>query len=208
MIKRFGKEEIDAVSTSIKKASLLSGYTNKFLGSEILQKFEKEFAKFHNCRYGISVNSGTSALFVSQLAASKKNNQNVAVPSITFSATTSQVIAANNPKGDVLSISRIAGIMAAKRTPELIPLCHQIDLNHVEITIDIDEVNSRFIIQANTKSNSKTGVEMESLVAVSITALTIYDMTKAIDHDSLISDIQLVSKKGGKSGDISRKTSF
>ena len=96
MIKRFGKEEIDAVSTSIKKASLLSGYTNKFLGSEILQKFEKEFAKFHNCRYGISVNSGTSALFVSQLAASKKNNQNVAVPSITFSATTSQVIAANN----------------------------------------------------------------------------------------------------------------
>ena len=98
--------------------------------------------------------------------------------------------------------------MAAKRTPELIPLCHQIDLNHVEITIDIDEVNSRFIIQANTKSNSKTGVEMEALVAVSITALTIYDMTKAIDHDSLISDIQLVSKKGGKSGDISRKTSF
>ena len=76
MIKRFGKEEIDAVSTSIKKASLFSGYTNKFLGSEILQKFEKEFAKFHNCRYGISVNSGTSALFVSQLAASKKNNQN------------------------------------------------------------------------------------------------------------------------------------
>jgi len=96
MIKRFGKEEIDAVTTSIKKASLLSGYTNKFLGSELLQKFEKEFARFHNCKYGISVNSGTSALFVSQLAASKKNNQKVAVPSITFSATTSQVIAANN----------------------------------------------------------------------------------------------------------------
>ena len=120
----------------------------------------------------------------------------------------SQVIAANNPKGDVLSISRIAGIMAAKRTPELIPLSHQIDLNHVEITIDIDEINSRFVIEASTKSSSKTGVEMESLVAVSITALTIYDMTKAIDHDSLISDIQLVSKKGGKSGNISRKTSF
>ena len=111
-------------------------------------------------------------------------------------------------KGDVLTVAKLAGIMAAKRTPELIPLCHQIDLNHVEITIDIDESNSRFIIEANTKSNSKTGVEMESLVAVSITALTIYDMTKAIDHDSLISDIQLVSKKGGKSGDISRKTSF
>ena len=120
----------------------------------------------------------------------------------------SQVLAANNPKGDVLSISRIAGIMAAKKTSELIPLCHQIDLNHVEITIDIDEINSRFVIEASTKSSSKTGVEMESLVAVSITALTIYDMTKAIDHDSLISDIQLVSKKGGKSGNISRKTSF
>ena len=96
MIKRFGKEEIDAVTKAIKKASLLSGYTNKFLGSELLQKFEKEFARFHNCKYGISVNSGTSALFVSQLAASKKNNQKVAVPSITFSATTSQVIAARN----------------------------------------------------------------------------------------------------------------
>ena len=96
MIKRFGKEEIDAVTKAIKKASLLSGYTNKFLGSELLQKFEKEFARFHNCKYGISVNSGTSALFVSQLAASKKKNQKVAVPSITFSATTSQVIAARN----------------------------------------------------------------------------------------------------------------
>ena len=96
MIKRFGKEEIDAVTKAIKKASLLSGYTNKFLGSELLQKFEKELARFHNSKYGISVNSGTSALFVSQLAASKKNNQKVAVPSITFSATTSQVIAARN----------------------------------------------------------------------------------------------------------------
>ena len=92
MIKRFGKEEITAVVNSINKASLLSGYTNKFLGGEILQKFEKEFARFHNCKYGISVNSGTSALFVSQLAAGVKDNK-VAVPSITFTATTSQVIA-------------------------------------------------------------------------------------------------------------------
>lgn len=92
MIKRFGKDEIDAVVKSINKASLLSGYTNKFLGGEILQKFEKEFARFHNCKYGVSVNSGTSALFVAQLAAGVKN-QKVAVPSITFTATTSQVIA-------------------------------------------------------------------------------------------------------------------
>ena len=92
MIQRFGKDEINAVVNSITKASLLSGYTNKFLGGEILQKFEKEFAKFHNCKYGISVNSGTSALFVSQLAAGVKNKK-VAIPSITFTSTTSQVIA-------------------------------------------------------------------------------------------------------------------
>ena len=92
MIKRFGREEISAVTNTINKASLLSGYTNKFLGGEILQKFEKDFAQFHNCKYGISVNSGTSALFVAQLAAGVKN-QKVAIPSITFTATTSQVIA-------------------------------------------------------------------------------------------------------------------
>jgi len=92
MIQRFGKDEINAVVNSITQASLLSGYTNKFLGGELLQKFEKEFAKFHNCKYGISVNSGTSALFVAQLAAGVKNNK-VAVPAITFTATTSQVLA-------------------------------------------------------------------------------------------------------------------
>ena len=92
MIQRFGKDEINAVVNSINQASLLSGYTNKFLGGEILQKFEKEFAKFHNCKYGISVNSGTSALFVSQLAAGVNNNK-VAIPSITFTSTTSQVVA-------------------------------------------------------------------------------------------------------------------
>ena len=75
MIKRFQKNEIDAVINSISKSSLLSGYTNKFLGGEILQKFEKDFAKFHNCKYGISVNSGTSALFVAQLAAGVKNKK-------------------------------------------------------------------------------------------------------------------------------------
>jgi perosamine synthetase len=94
MINRFGQDEINSVTQSIKNSSLLSGYTNKFLGGETLQKFEKEFARFHNCKYGVSVNSGTSALFVAQLAAGIKNNTKVAVPSITFTATTSQVIAA------------------------------------------------------------------------------------------------------------------
>jgi perosamine synthetase len=94
MINRFGQDEINSVTQSIKNSSLLSGYTNKFLGGETLQKFEKKFAQFHNCKYGVSVNSGTSALFVAQLAAGIKNNTKVAVPSITFTATTSQVIAA------------------------------------------------------------------------------------------------------------------
>ena len=93
MIKRFDKEEIDAVIKSIKHASYLSGYTNKFLGGEQIQKFESEFARFHKCRYGIAVNSGTSALFIAQKAAGVKNKTNVAVPCITFTATTSSVLA-------------------------------------------------------------------------------------------------------------------
>ena len=92
MINRFGQDEINSVTQSIKNSSLLSGYTNKFLGGETLQKFEKDFARFHNCKYGISVNSGTTALFVSQLAAGVKKNKKVAVPSITFTSTISQVI--------------------------------------------------------------------------------------------------------------------
>jgi len=93
MIERFGKEEIKAVNDSIKNVSLLSGYTNKFLGGEELQKFEMEFAKFHGCKYGIAVNSGTSALFVAQKAVGVKKGNNVAVPCITFTSTISQVLA-------------------------------------------------------------------------------------------------------------------
>ncbi len=95
MIQRFGKEEITAVTNSIKNASFLSGYTNKFLGGEEIQKFETEFARFHGCKYGISVNSGTTALFVAQKAAGVKPKNKVAVPCITFTSTTSQVIACN-----------------------------------------------------------------------------------------------------------------
>jgi len=93
MIHRFGNEEIKAVTTSIRNASYLSGYSNKFLGGEEIQKFEKEFAQFHGCKYGIAVNSGTTALFVSQKAAKIKPKQRVLVPCITFTATTSQVLA-------------------------------------------------------------------------------------------------------------------
>jgi len=93
LVQRFGNEEINAVIKSIKNASFLSGYTNKYLGGELIQKFEKEFARFHKCKYGISVNSGTSALFVVQKAAGVKPGNKVTVPCITFTSTTSQVIA-------------------------------------------------------------------------------------------------------------------
>ena len=95
MIKRFDNAEIDAVISAIEDASFLSGYTNKYLGGEEVQHFEKEFAKYHGCKYGISVNSGTSALFVAQKAAGVSNKDRVAVPCITFTATTSQVLACN-----------------------------------------------------------------------------------------------------------------
>ena len=95
MIQRFGKEEIKAVTNIIKNSSFLSGYTNKYLGGEEIQKFENEFAKFHSCKYGVSVNSGTTALFVAQKAAGVKPKDKVAVPCITFTATTSQVLACN-----------------------------------------------------------------------------------------------------------------
>ena len=95
MIQRFGKEEINAVTNIIKNSSFLSGYTNKYLGGKEIQKFENEFAKFHSCKYGISVNSGTTALFIAQKAAGVKHKDKVAVPCISFTATTSQVIACN-----------------------------------------------------------------------------------------------------------------
>ena len=101
-----------------------------------------------------------------------------------------------NPKGDPLEIARIAGIQAAKRTSELIPLCHQIALSSVGIKIDIN--NDGIAIEATARTSSQTGVEMEALTAVSVAALTIYDMCKAVQKDIVISGIQLESKTGGK----------
>ena len=102
-----------------------------------------------------------------------------------------------NPKGNPLEIARIAGIMAAKRTSELIPLCHQINLSKVNVTADLDEIG--VLITAEAVTNAQTGVEMEALTAVSVAALTIYDMCKAVQKDITITDIRLESKTGGKS---------
>jgi len=108
-----------------------------------------------------------------------------------------------NPKGDPLEIARIAGIMAAKRTSELIPLCHQINLSKVEVKAEIDDAG--VFLEAEAKTASQTGVEMEALTAVSVAALTIYDMCKAVQKDIVITEIRLETKAGGKSGDYARR---
>ncbi|MBX2825020.1 MAG: cyclic pyranopterin monophosphate synthase MoaC [Gammaproteobacteria bacterium] len=110
----------------------------------------------------------------------------------------------SHKKGDVLGIARIAGIMGAKRTHDLIPLCHPIGLTHVDITFEIDTDQSRVIAQARTETRSQTGVEMEALTAIQVALLTIYDMCKAVDRDMVISEVCLFEKSGGKSGHYKR----
>ncbi|HUT67270.1 MAG TPA: cyclic pyranopterin monophosphate synthase MoaC [Dehalococcoidales bacterium] len=105
-------------------------------------------------------------------------------------------------KGDVLSVAQLAGIMAAKRTPDLIPLCHPILIGNVNIEFSPDEKNSTVEITATVESTGKTGVEMEALTATAVAALTIYDMCKAVDRGMKIENIRLVRKSGGKSGTI------
>src|SRR5258708_28399 len=104
-------------------------------------------------------------------------------------------------KGDVLTVARIAGLMAAKRTAELIPLCHPISLTHLDVALSLDESENLVLIEATARTTGKTGVEMEALTAVSVAALTIYDMAKAVDRGMHIQNIRLLEKHGGKSGD-------
>ena len=102
------------------------------------------------------------------------------------------------PKGDVLAVAQVAGIMAAKRTPNLIPLCHPLLLTKVDVEFEIDKAASRIKITATARCRGQTGVEMEALTAVSIAALTIYDMAKAVERTMRIGNIRLVRKRGGK----------
>ncbi len=111
------------------------------------------------------------------------------------------VIAGNAAKGDVLGAARLAGIMAAKRTHGLIPLCHPLPITKIEIDINPEHSLPGFLVQATVKVNGQTGVEMEALMAVSIACLTIYDMAKALEKSMRIDGIRLISKTGGKSGD-------
>ena len=111
-------------------------------------------------------------------------------------ATVNTLRSQTNPKGDPLEIARIAGIMAAKKTPELIPLCHQIDLTKVNVSAELRD--DGVYLEAEAITDAKTGVEMEALTAVSIAALTIYDMCKAVQKDIEITDVRLERKTGGK----------
>jgi cyclic pyranopterin phosphate synthase len=110
------------------------------------------------------------------------------------------VLAGNARKGDVLGVARIAGIMAAKRTSELIPLCHPLALSKVEVDIEPDEKLPGLVVRATCKLKGQTGVEMEALTAVSVACLTIYDMVKAAERGMRIEGIHLTEKRGGKSG--------
>ncbi len=103
-------------------------------------------------------------------------------------------------KGNVLGVAQVAAVMAAKRTWEIIPMCHPLLLTNIEVRFDLDEAGSRVEIEATVKTTGKTGVEMEALTAVSAAALTIYDMCKAIDRGMVVEGVRLVHKSGGKSG--------
>ena len=108
----------------------------------------------------------------------------------------------NLPKGDALTAAQVAGIMAAKRTPQLIPLCHPLLINEVKVDFAFDEGGEELEITASVRTVGKTGVEMEALTAVAVSALTIYDMCKGIDPAVQIQNIRLVRKRGGKSGEV------
>jgi cyclic pyranopterin phosphate synthase len=117
-----------------------------------------------------------------------------------LSTTLDLIIAGNHKKGDVLGIARIAGIQGAKKTSDLIPLCHPIGLTHVNVDFEIKADQNTVICTALTKTIGQTGVEMEALTAVQVALLTIYDMCKAVDRGMVMSDIKLLEKSGGKSG--------
>ena len=115
--------------------------------------------------------------------------------------TLQRIIDGKHKKGDVMGVARIAGIMAAKKTADLVPLCHPIALTHVDIDLTADSAMNSVVCRASVETRGVTGVEMEALNAVQVCLLTVYDMCKAIDRGMMISDVALLSKSGGRSGD-------
>lgn len=146
---------------------------------------------------------GARMVDVSQKVASHR--QAVAETRVSMNADAfARVKHANVPKGDVLGTARLAGIMAAKRTAELIPLCHPLALTKLDLTLELDDARSAIGVRATVEAFDRTGVEMEALTAVSVAALTVYDMLKGIDRGMEIGPTRLVAKSGGRSGDFAR----
>jgi cyclic pyranopterin phosphate synthase len=112
------------------------------------------------------------------------------------------IVEGRMPKGDVLAVARVAGIMAAKRTPDLVPLCHPLPISGVEVSLTPDHASLGIDIEATVRTTGRTGVEMEALTAVTVAALTVYDMCKAVERGMRIESVRLVAKSGGKSGDF------
>ena len=146
---------------------------------------------------------GARMVDVSRKPASQRSA--VAETRVTMSAEAfTRVKSATAPKGDVLGTARLAGIMAAKRTAELIPLCHPLALTKLELSLELDEAASAIAVRATVEAFDRTGVEMEALTAVSVAALTVYDMLKGIDRAMEIGPTRLLSKSGGRTGDFAR----
>ena len=134
----------------------------------------------------------------------KPNTHRIAVATGTISmmpATFEMVEAGSHKKGDVLGIARIAGIQASKKTSDLIPLCHPLALSHVSINFQTNKASSSITCEVRAETTGPTGVEMEALTAVQVTLLTIYDRCKAVDRGMVMSDVKLLAKSGGKSGE-------
>ncbi len=131
------------------------------------------------------------------------NREAVAKGTVSMQASTLDLLKKGKmAKGDVLAVAQLAGIMAAKQTPNLIPLCHPVLIGDIKIEFSLNEKNNTVDITTTVKSTGKTGVEMEALTATAVTALTIYDMCKAVDRSLQIENIRLIKKSGGKSGTI------
>lgn len=150
-------------------------------------------------------NSSGKAHMVNVGEKSLTQRKAIAAGYIQMQASTLQLIQqGDHKKGDVLGIARLAGIMATKRTSDLIPLCHPLSLTHVSVEFDIDEDSHRVNCEVTAQTNGQTGVEMEALTGVQVALLTIYDMCKAVDRGMLIGDVCLLHKSGGKSGSWNR----
>jgi len=148
------------------------------------------------------------AKMVDVTAKDETNREAVACGTIRLKPATVKLIQEGGlPKGDVFSVARVAGIMAAKKTWGLIPLCHPLMLTGMDVSFSINQESGEIALEARVKTVGKTGVEMEALTAVSVAALTIYDMCKAVDKEMVISEIYLLSKRGGRSGTFVRSGS-